>query len=365
MAMKRAIAGFSAVLSLASAAGAADVIVAQPIDYVRVCDVFGNAYWFSPSADTCLSVTGYVRLDARLGPGIAGATAVSGAGNWQLNTKAALTVQARSMTDWGPLIGLMRVAGQSNNSAVGPGGTPAGAAGPINNIALEEYYGALGQRLLFGYTESTFAYGYNVPFRTINNVGLLRVGNVDQLRIGFGGRNWGVAVAAEDPRDRALGTNPATMTFPDIVARLTGSMGAINGQLSAGYGSRIARDTWGLQAGLTARLTGLGRDDAIRVIGAWSNTSPEWVSGGLADDGAGTYWSVLAAFNHVFNAQWGASVYGSYAQGPVSGAAWQAAFVAQFTPTPNFVVSGEVGYAVGQGAPAGAWNGTVRFQRSF
>ena len=366
MTFKKLLLGSAVAVTMGGVAQAADLPVAEPIDYVRVCDAFGNTYWYSPGTDTCLSVTGYVRLDTRIAAGISPATATSAVGNWKFLTKAALTVQAKSMTEWGPLVGYIRVAMTSDNNLAPPQTVPAGNAitGINNNVVAEEYYGSIGN-LLFGFTESTYQYGYNVPFRPINNFGLLRLGNTDQVRFSFAANGWGIAVAAEDPRDRALATNVATMAFPDVVARLTGAVGAVSGQLSAGFGSRAVRNTWGVQGGLTFNLSSIAAGDSLKIVAAWSNTSPEWVSGGLADDGVGTYWSVLGTFQHVFNAQWAAAIYGAWAAGPVSGNAAQAAFVAQFTPVTNFTISGEVAWVRAQGAAAGALNGTVRFQRSF
>jgi len=361
MTIKKLLLGSAAAMLVGGAAQAADLSVAEPIDYVRVCDAFGNTYWYSPGTDTCLSVTGYVRLDARFGNGIANPGTQSNylPGDWKFNARAALAVQARSMTEWGPLVGYMRFEAQGDRDFNGDGTLGVDA----HDATVQEYYASLGN-FLVGFTESTYAYGYNVPFRVINNFGDLTLGNKTQVRFGFAAGGWGVAVGLEDPRERALSSNPATMDFPDIAARLTGNFGVISGQLSAGYGSRLFNDTWGVQLGLTADLSSISAGDQLRVVAAWSDTGPEWVSGNLADDGTGTYWAAMASFTHVFNPNWGASIFGSYASGPISGDAWQAAFVAQFTPVTNFTISGELGYQDKQ-TNTGAFNGTIRFQRSF
>jgi hypothetical protein len=47
-----------------SGAGAADAVVVaepEPVEYVRICDVYGEGYYYIPGTETCLRVGGYVR----------------------------------------------------------------------------------------------------------------------------------------------------------------------------------------------------------------------------------------------------------------------------------------------------------------
>ena len=56
--------GTAAAIVAAGGAQAADLAIAvEPIDYVKVCDAFGEGYWYIPGTDTCLKIGGYVRLD--------------------------------------------------------------------------------------------------------------------------------------------------------------------------------------------------------------------------------------------------------------------------------------------------------------
>lgn len=34
---------------------AADLSVAEPVDYVRVCDAFGSGFWYIPQTDVCVA----------------------------------------------------------------------------------------------------------------------------------------------------------------------------------------------------------------------------------------------------------------------------------------------------------------------
>lgn len=51
-------------LAAIQAAEAADLPVApEPVDYVRVCDVWGSGFYYVPGTDTCLRVAGRIRVD--------------------------------------------------------------------------------------------------------------------------------------------------------------------------------------------------------------------------------------------------------------------------------------------------------------
>ena len=61
-----------ATVALAAGAGRAADLPAYksaPVDYVRVCDVYGAGFFYIPGTDTCLSVGGYVRAEYKYVPG--------------------------------------------------------------------------------------------------------------------------------------------------------------------------------------------------------------------------------------------------------------------------------------------------------
>ncbi|ASV86715.1 porin omp2b [Ochrobactrum quorumnocens] len=66
MNIKSLLLGSAAALVAASGAQAADAIVApepEAVEYVRVCDAYGAGYFYIPGTETCLRVSGYVRYD--------------------------------------------------------------------------------------------------------------------------------------------------------------------------------------------------------------------------------------------------------------------------------------------------------------
>ncbi len=62
--------GSAAALAAASGARAADAVVVpepEPVEYVRVCDVYGTGFYYIPGTETCLKVSGYMRYDIGVG----------------------------------------------------------------------------------------------------------------------------------------------------------------------------------------------------------------------------------------------------------------------------------------------------------
>ena len=53
----------AAAFAVVGGAQAADLSVAEPVDYVKVCDAFGAGYWYIPGSDTCLKIGGHARFD--------------------------------------------------------------------------------------------------------------------------------------------------------------------------------------------------------------------------------------------------------------------------------------------------------------
>lgn len=52
-----------AALAASSVAQAADLPAAEPVEYVRICDAYGVGFFFIPGTDTCLRISGLVRMD--------------------------------------------------------------------------------------------------------------------------------------------------------------------------------------------------------------------------------------------------------------------------------------------------------------
>ena len=71
MNIKSLLLGSAAALVAVSGARAADAVVVaepEPVEYVRVCDVYGAGFYYIPGTETCLKVSGYFRYDIGAGP---------------------------------------------------------------------------------------------------------------------------------------------------------------------------------------------------------------------------------------------------------------------------------------------------------
>ena len=69
MRLKALLLGSATALAVAGGAQAADLSVAEPVDYVRVCDAFGTGYWYVPGTDVCIKIWGLVRWEVDFYPG--------------------------------------------------------------------------------------------------------------------------------------------------------------------------------------------------------------------------------------------------------------------------------------------------------
>ncbi|MBC2884477.1 porin [Ochrobactrum sp. CM-21-5] len=109
----------SSVAALVTVGGAraADAVVApepEATEYVRVCDAYGAGYFYIPGTETCLRVSGYVRFDLTGGDdvyargftvrdGVAHATSGSKRNTWNQLARTALRFSTASETDLGTL----------------------------------------------------------------------------------------------------------------------------------------------------------------------------------------------------------------------------------------------------------------------
>ncbi len=100
-----------ALLLPVSKANAADSIIVaepEPIEYLQVCDVFGDGYFFIPGSLTCLSFSGHMRYDIGFGDALgrdASGIDVNGDGDtsWRKRARLQFRSDIRTMTEFGVL----------------------------------------------------------------------------------------------------------------------------------------------------------------------------------------------------------------------------------------------------------------------
>ena len=150
MNIKSLLLGSAAALAVVSGAQAADAVVAaepEPMEYVRVCDVYGAGFFYIPGTETCLKIGGYVRMRVNAGDhaNIDDLDDDSGNSGFNSRVRARLDFDAREETELGTLRAYARVEA-TNTSAID------NAA----NYSMANAFIQLGG-LTMGYKDSLFA----------------------------------------------------------------------------------------------------------------------------------------------------------------------------------------------------------------
>jgi hypothetical protein len=142
--------GTAAGLVATTASQAADIPVkAKPVQYVKVCSLYGDGFYYIPGTDTCLKFGGYIRVEANLHAGQGAVVNGSGAAmiqqalynrvstndvNYRIRGLIALDV--RQQTEYGTLRNYMRVAWDQTTPQLSGIGTT-----PCNNLAANSCLG--------------------------------------------------------------------------------------------------------------------------------------------------------------------------------------------------------------------------------
>src|SRR5882757_4695479 len=107
--VKSLLLGTAAGLVAMSGAQAADLPVkAKPVQYVKICSLYGAGFYYIPGTDMCLKVGGYVRQ--QVGYGLNGSLTqganvanvdTRATNNYVLRSRGYITADARNQTEYG------------------------------------------------------------------------------------------------------------------------------------------------------------------------------------------------------------------------------------------------------------------------
>jgi hypothetical protein len=130
--VKRVLLGSAAGVFAVAGAQAADLPVkAKPVEYVKVCSLYGAGFWYVPGTDTCIKIGAYTKLqteyNASNGPfmiGIANNGAADAAGRqtrtdtgpFTWNARGVISVDMRQQTEYGTLRSYIDVGEQTQAS---------------------------------------------------------------------------------------------------------------------------------------------------------------------------------------------------------------------------------------------------------
>ena len=132
--VKSLLLGTAAGLLAVAGAQAADMPVkAKPVEYVKICSLYGAGFYYIPGTDTCLKIGGYVRVQTEYKAGSSGIVNGSGGPNGQpgrfdrastndvnYTVRGVVTFDARTQTEYGTLRSYIRAGwNQSHAGAVG------------------------------------------------------------------------------------------------------------------------------------------------------------------------------------------------------------------------------------------------------
>jgi len=269
----------------ATGAQAADLPVkAKPVEYVKVCSLYGAGFYYVPGTDICMKVGSYIRFQQDFGAGSSiSAGPMVGAGgrgtrvdtqDYSMRTRAVATFDTRQQTAYGTLRTYLLM-GFQQDSTLAPATNP--------NVYMTRGFIQLagftfGKAVSFFDFANTAAVAYNAGFNFNSSTG-----DAGQMVAGYTaqfGNGLSATIAAE--QSRRASTVPVT-----------------GGVFSASLGNPVGLDMGGIgftqynsatsPATRAQSAAGVGLTDIvgnIRIDQAWGSAQ---ISGALHDARAGYY----------------------------------------------------------------------------
>jgi len=292
-------AGFVAV----AGAQAADLpLKAKPVEYVKVCSIYGAGFYYIPGTDTCLKVGGYVRMDVGINAGGSHSAYVNGANArdtretawYQTRVRGIVTMDSRTQTEYGTLRAYINAGWELNSG-------DANYRGHDQQFFYRAFIQFAG--LTVGKTQSFFGFYANaLNYTTLQGGGQSDAGlNLIAYTAQFGG-GFSATLSLEDNQHHRGGiwdvdengivfsaipggAPPAYGDYggnrwPDIVANLRVDQPWGSAQLAAALhdvqGLYVGPDSFGPSAG---SKTGWAVSAGVKLNLPWSQGDQFWVQG--------------------------------------------------------------------------------------
>src|SRR5262249_12275013 len=177
--VKSLLLGSAAGIVAVAGAQAADLPVkAKPVEYVKVCSLYGAGFFYIPGTDTCIKLGGAVRVQAEFNTGAGGVPVGIGSAGEALQgqftravtndtnfrTRIYFSVDARQQTEYGTLRSYVRFGVQQTTPADTIGGSV------YWDRAFIQFAGFTVGRTVSFYDSNTFAdFAYNNPRTTFDS----------------------------------------------------------------------------------------------------------------------------------------------------------------------------------------------------
>jgi hypothetical protein len=318
--VKSLLLGAAAGLVAVSGAQAADLPVkAKPVQYVKICSLYGAGFFYIPGTDTCLKIGGYARSEwlenagGSFNPSINGANAQETRAQNSLNSRSRFlaTFDVRSQTEYGTLRAYTRVGFQWTTGDAIQGGSGAtlyvdrafiqlggwtfGKTESFYNISIEDFGYTLQTETLFNDTGGSGVpvLAYTAQFGNGLSATLSMEDHFENqaaiFNIGAGGLTSSAATGLTNFASLTgiggnLTSSAAGVKVPDLVANLrvdqAWGTAQINGALhndsatyyltTAGYTAHPSDSLGGaIGAGLKVNLPMLGKGDSVGIAANW------------------------------------------------------------------------------------------------
>jgi hypothetical protein len=327
MKLKSLLFGSAAVLAAGTGAQAADLPAVEPVEYVRICDAFGTGFFYIPGTDTCLKLSGYVRVESHYVEGVDSGDLSRRyrvlrdhqVNNHSTRVRGHVEWDARTQTDIGLVRAFIAMEGTRGPSpqtvaiinvpdpTYGSNVTLASAFIQISNDWGTYTAGKFGSFFdFFG----SHLYGTRIG---------LEDGTTDPNLVAWtfaGGNGFSFSIAAEDPKStgrrksRGLLDDYEGQEFPDGVANIRVDQGWGSAQIMGAV--RHIHDKTGFLVDGNGDEDGLGwafgAGLKIGIPGGWEFAA----QGGYSEGAVGYVWSDLNGFGDLFgpsgddtNTAWG------------------------------------------------------------
>lgn len=378
MNIKNLLLGSAASLMAISSAHAADKIVSpepESVEYVRVCDAYGAGYFYIPGTETCLKVSGYARYDLTGGDNVYARGFVKDGKNdtkrdtWDNKARFTLRLSTASETDLGTLKTYAETRYEWGNGVEGASGS------------LRFGYIQLGG-LRVGLDESAFVTFPGYLGDVINDDVILAGGyRTGLISYTFTGGNGFSAILSleqgnKEDTDYAYGYDGTIKDYtPHIVGGLKFEQGW--GKLAAVAAYDARNEEW---AGKVRADINVTDRFSVWAMGGYKSMKDQYISQTDANGNALGSVRAISSFYGTWGGDW--AVWGGAAFKATDKAVLNAQLAYDGTKTfaatanvayelvPGFTVTPEVSYTKWKDDKSylngkDAWQGMVRFQRSF
>ena len=344
--------GSAAALVAASGAHAADAIViaeAEPMDYVRICDMYGAGFFYIPGTETCLQIGGYMRYSMLYGSD----DWVGGSYRFSKFARFQLALDARNETEWGTLRSYAEGRWEwFSQTWDGPFAFGAANDAYLNQGFIELQSGM--GTLRIGKSDNPYArfFEYYGADGELDGDYGGQIYNSGEISYTFApGNGFQAVIAAIEP---GTGQFEPNIEAGAIYEGDWGAIGAI-----AGYD--MPDDSWGAKA--VARVD---FDPVSLGVHVLYSSSESGVYGAVNPvSGETSQWSVLAHAGVQVSEKISVNGYFQWFDETTSGPnAWAAKGGLGLTPVDGLEIRPEVRYTKASGID-GSWEGLLQFTRSF